>query len=117
MFAEKEKVVKDSKSALDRIRYLEGKYSDTSASLIVSDGKVRQLEKENAFVKEKLKVSNKKLKTEREANINLCSTIRLYQKALQEGTLGSTDEERKRFLYGANCIEHTNPVCILYQCT
>ncbi len=110
MFAEKEKVVKDSKGALERIKYLEGKYSDTGASLIVSDSKARQLEKENAFLREKLKVSDEKLTTEREANINLFSTVRMNQKASQEATLGSTDEERKRFLSGANCIELTNPV-------
>ncbi len=87
MFAEKEKVVKDSNGALERIKYLEGKYLDTGASLIVSDGKARQLEKENAFLREKLKVSDKKLKTEREANINLFSTVRMNQKASQEATL------------------------------
>ncbi len=75
------------------------------ASLIVSDGKVRHLEKENAnFLREKLKVSDEKLKTEREANINLFSTIRLNQKVSQGATLRSTDEERKRFLSGANCM-------------
>ncbi len=75
MFAEKEKVVKDSKGALKRIKYLEDKYSETGTNLIVSDTKLRQLEKENAFVKEKLKVFDEKLKTERQANINLFSTI------------------------------------------
>ncbi len=63
MFTEKEKVVKDSKSALERIKYLEDKYSETGTNLIVSDTKLRQLEKENAFLKEK--VSDEKLKTER----------------------------------------------------
>ncbi len=82
MFAEKEKVVKDSKGALERI-----KYSETSTNLIVSDTKLRQLEKENAFLKEKLKVCDEKLKTEREANIYLFSTVRLNQKASQDASL------------------------------
>ncbi len=103
MFAEKEKVVK---GALERIKYLEEKYTETDAELIASDIKLKQLEKESAFLKEKLKISDAKLKTEREANINLFSTIRFNQKASQ----GSTDEERKRFLSGANCIVLTNPV-------
>ncbi len=110
MFAEKEKIVKDSKGSFEKIKYLEGKYSGTGASLIVSDTKIRQLEKENPFLKEKLKVSDEKLKTEREANINLFSTVRLNQNAAQDATLGSTDEERKIFLSGANCIELTNTV-------
>ncbi len=61
-------------------------------------------------MKEKLKVSEEKLKTEREAIINLFSTIRLNKKVSQEASLGSTDEERKRFLSRANCIELTNTV-------
>ncbi len=54
MFADKEKEVKDSKGALERIKYLEEQYSDTDANLIISDGKVLKLEKENALFKEKL---------------------------------------------------------------
>ncbi len=104
MFTEKEKVVKESKSALDRIKYLEDKYSEMGTNLIVSDTKLSQLEKENAFLKDKLKVYDEKLKTEREANINLYSTVRLNQNASQDVSLGSTDEERKRLLSGANCI-------------
>ncbi len=46
-------------------------------------------------MKEKLKVFDEKLKTEREANINLFNTVRLNQKASQDATLGSTNEERK----------------------
>ncbi len=45
MFAEKEKVVKDSKGALERINYLEGKYSETGATLIVSDAKSHNLKR------------------------------------------------------------------------
>ncbi len=109
-FAEKGKVLKDSKGILDRIRYLEEKYSETGASLIVSDCKVMKLEKENAFLKEKLAVSKEKLKTEREANINLYSTVRLNQKSSHVASLGSTDKERKRLLSSDNCIELVNPV-------
>ncbi len=62
MFAEKEKVVKDFKGALDRIRFLEEKYLEMGASLIVSDCKIIKLEKENAFLKKKLAVVDEKLK-------------------------------------------------------
>ncbi len=44
------------------------------------------------------------------SKINLFSIVRLNQKASQEATQGSKDEERKRFLSGANCIKLTNPV-------
>ncbi len=58
----------------------------------------------------KLKASDEKLKTEREANINLFGTIRLNNKVLEDASLGSNKAERKRFLCGANSIELTNPV-------
>ncbi len=57
-----------------------------------------------------MQVSEEKLKTERESNINLFSTIRMNLKASKEAILGSTDEERKRFLSGATCIEILSPV-------
>ncbi len=76
----------------------------------MSDCKVIKLENENTFLQEKLVVSDKKLKTEREANINLYSTVRLNQKSSHRASLGSTDEERKRFFSGDNCIELVNPV-------
>ncbi len=34
----------------------------------------------------------------------------MIQKVLQGATLRSTDKERKRFLFGVNCIELTNPM-------
>ncbi len=42
--------------------------------------------------------------------MDLYSTVRLNLKVSKEAALGSTDEERKRFLSGANCIELLSPV-------
>ncbi len=47
-----------------------------------------------------MQVSEEKLKTERDSNINLFSTIRMNLKALKEATLGSTNEERNFFIWG-----------------
>ncbi len=49
MFAEKERIAKESKSHLERIKVLE-----------VPDYKVKKLEADNAFLREKLKVSEEK---------------------------------------------------------
>ncbi len=46
-----------------------------------------------------------------EANSNLYSTIRMTKHtSVKEMTAGSTDEERKKFLTGANYVELLNPV-------
>ncbi len=103
MFADKEK-------AIERVKYLEGKHSDMGKSLIVSESNLKKVEAENKFLKEKLKISQEKLNKEKEANINLFSTIKMSQTSLQDVSLCSTDEERKFFLSGANCIELLDPV-------
>ncbi len=51
-----------------------------------------------------MKISEEKMKIERDSNINLYSTIRMNLKALKEAILGTTDEERKRFFIWGNCI-------------
>ncbi len=103
IFAEKEK-------ALERVKILEGKHSDMSKSLIASESKLKSAEVDNKFLKEKLKTTEVKQNKEREANTNLFSTIKMTQKSSKDASLGSTDEERKRFLSGANCIELLDPV-------
>ncbi len=60
---------------------------------------------DNAFLREEFQVSEEKLETERDSNINLISTVRMNLKASKEAALGITDEEKKRFLSGATCIE------------
>ncbi len=97
--------MKESKGNLDKIKTLE----DMCAALMQPDDKVTKLETDIAFLREKLKVFEEKLKHERDANINLYSTVRLNKKASQEATLGSTDEETKRFLSGANCTQLLKP--------
>ncbi len=57
-----------------------------------------------------MQASEEKLKTERDSNINLFSTIRMNLKVSKEATLGSSDEERKRFLSVATCIELVSPI-------
>ncbi len=71
----------------------------------MNDDKVTKLETDNSFLREKLKASEEERKKEIDFNLDLYSTIRLNWKASKEAALGSTDEERKRFLSGANCIE------------
>ncbi len=56
MFADKEKVLKDSKGNLAKIKALE----EQVASLKKPDNKVNKLEADNAFLQEKLKVSEEK---------------------------------------------------------
>ncbi len=97
MFVDKEKALKESKGNLKKIKALE----DLVVSLMKPDDKVKNLETDNSSLREKLKVSEEKLKIERVSNINLYSTVRMNLKALKEATLGSTDKERKRFLSGA----------------
>ncbi len=109
MFEGKEKALKESKGNLKKIKDLEEKV----ASLSKPDNKVKKPETDNAFLREKLQVSEEKLKSERDCNINLFSTIRMNLKALKEATLGSTDEERKRFL---SC-QSEKRVDLLYGCS
>ncbi len=98
--------MKDSKENLKKIKDLE----DRVASLMKTDDKIRKLETNITFLQEKLKVSEEKLKIERDSDINLYNTIRMNLRALKEATLGTTDEEMKIFLSGANCIELLSPV-------
>ncbi len=77
MFEGKEKALKKSKGNLKKIKELEEKV----ASLSKPDDKVKKLEIDNVFLQEKLQVSEEKLKTERDSNINLFSTVRMNLKA------------------------------------
>ncbi len=113
MFEGKEKALKESKGNLKKIKDIEEKV----ASLMKPDDKVKILEIDNAFLREKLQVSEEKLKTEINSNIILFSTIRMNLKASKEATLGSTDEERKRFLSEATCIELLSPVDLKREST
>ncbi len=83
MFDGKEKALKESKGNLKKIKDLE----ENIASLLKPDNKVKKLEIDNAFLREKLQVSEEKLKTERDSNINHFSTVRINLKASKEATL------------------------------
>ncbi len=72
------------------------------------DDKVKKLETDIAFLREKLKVSDEKMKIERDSNINLYSTVRMNLKASKEATLGTTDKERIFLKSGA--MELLSPV-------
>ncbi len=71
MFAEKERIVRESKAHLDKIKILE----ERLALLTVPDDKVRKLEADNAFLREKLKVSEEKRKKKIDSNLDLFSTV------------------------------------------
>ncbi len=51
------------------------------ASLKGPDDKVRQLEADNAFLQEKLKVSEEKRKKEIDSNLDLFSTVQMQMKS------------------------------------
>ncbi len=67
MFAEKEKFVRESNGNIDKIKILEQKL----ASLMMHDDKVRKVETDNAFLQEKLKVSEEKQKKKIDSNLDL----------------------------------------------
>ncbi len=71
MFAEIERIPRESKGNLDKNKILEQKL----ASLTIHDDKVRKLETDNAFLREKLKVSKEKQKKEIDSNSDLYSTV------------------------------------------
>ncbi len=96
MFEGKEKALRESKGNLKKIKELE----EQVASLMKTDDKVKKLEADIPFLWEKLKVSNEKLKIERDSNINLYSTVGMNLKAAKEANLGTTDKERIFFYLG-----------------
>ncbi len=106
MFEEKERIARESKAHLDKIKILE----ERLASLMVPDDKVRKLEADNAFLREKLKVSEEKRKKEIDSNLDLFSTVQMQMKSARETPSEDTDEERRKFLTESNCIELLNPV-------
>ncbi len=106
MFAEKERIARESKAHSDKVKILEEKL----ASLTVPDDKVRKLETDNAFLQEKLMVSEEKCKKEIDSNLDLFSTIQMQMKSAREAPSEDTDEERRKFLTQSNCIELLNPV-------
>ncbi len=105
MFAGKERIAKESKSHLERIKFLEQKLASQ-----VPDDKVKKLEGDNAFLREKLKVSEEKWKKEIDSNLDLFSTIQMQRESALVAPSEAMDEERRKFLTEANCIELPNPV-------
>ncbi len=121
MCAEKEKVVKNHRLAVEKIKQLEkegveanvtiGKLCDSEKKLSDSKYSNKKLETENSFLKNKLKVAEEKLKSEIKSNINLYSTVLMNKELSQDSsTPGTMDKDRKKFLSMANCIEVLNPV-------
>ncbi len=106
MFVEKERIARESKAHLDKIKILEEKL----ALLTVSDDKVRKLETDNAFLREKLNVLEEKRKKEIDSNLDLFSTVQMQMKSAREAPSEDMDEERRKFLTESNCIELLNPV-------
>ncbi len=94
MFAEKERILKESKGNLDKIKVLEQKL----ASLTMHDDKVKKLEADNSFLRERLKVSVDKRKKEMDYNLDLHSTVKMQMKSARTSTSDMSDEERRRFL-------------------
>ncbi len=80
------------------------------ASLMVPNNKVRKFEADNAFLQEKLKVSEEKHKKEIDSNLDLFSTVQMQMKIGCEAPSEDTNEESRQFLTESNCIELLNPV-------
>ncbi len=106
MFAEKERIVRESQAHLDKIKIVE----ERLASLMVPDDKVRKLEADNAFLRKKLKVSEEKSKKEIDSNLDLFSTVQMQMKNAREAPSEDTDKERRKFLTEWNCTELLNLV-------
>ncbi len=58
----------------------------------------KKLESDNAFLREKLKVSEEKRKKEIYSNLNLYSTVQMQVKSACVAPADASDKERKRFL-------------------
>ncbi len=99
-------MAKESKAHLDKIKILE----ERLALLTVPDNKVRKLEADNSFLREKLKVSEEKPKKEIDSNLDLFSTVQMQMNSACEAPSEVTNEERRQFLTKSNCIELLNPV-------
>ncbi len=106
MFAEKERITIESKGNLDKIKILEEKL----VSLTVPDDKFRKLEVDNAFLREKLKVSEDIRRKEIDSNLDLYSTVQMQMKSARGAPSEATDDERRKFLTESNCIELLNLV-------
>ncbi len=106
MFAEKERIPRESKDNLDKIKIHEQKLTSPT----MHDEKVRKLETDNAFLREKLKVSEEKQKKEIYSNFDLYSTVQIQMKSACGTPSEATDEEKRKFLTESNCIELLNPV-------
>ncbi len=80
IFMEKEKVLKESKG-----------------NLIMLSWTKPNLETDNAFLREKLQVSEEKRKMEIDFNLDIYCTVKLHSKAARTAALDYTDKKRKRF--------------------
>ncbi len=69
-----------------------------------------KLETDNAFLREKFKISEEKRKKEIDSNLDLFSTIQKQMKSAHEAPSEDTDEERRKFLTESNCIRLLNLV-------
>ncbi len=106
IFAEKQRIARERTGNLDKIKILEEKL----ALLMVHDEKVRKLEANNAFLREKFKVSQDKRRKEIDSNLDLYSTVQMQMKSAYGAPSEATDEVRRKFLTESNCIELLNPV-------
>ncbi len=80
IFADKEKVLKESKGNLIMLSWTKPK-----------------LETDNAFLREKLQVSEEKRKMEIDFNLDIYCTVKLHSKTARTAALDYTDKKRKRF--------------------
>ncbi len=118
MFMEKEKAISDAKETLKTAQKLHhdneainAKYTEVCANLTTLESTNQKMKTDIKFLKEKFTVSKEKLDREIKANTNLFSTIRMTHDTLsQELKPGSSDDDKKKFLSGANCVELLNPV-------
>ncbi len=114
MFAEKERILRESKGNLDKIKALKQKL----ALRMMHDEKVKKLETDNSFLQEKLNVSEDERKKEMDSNLNLYSTVKMHMKSARVAPSDASDEEMRRFLSESNCIELLNMLTLVVKrCT
>ncbi len=88
-----------------------GKLCDSERKPLESDNFHKKLENENTFLKNKLRETEEKLKSEIKSNINVYSTVLMNKELSQDSsTIGTIDEYEKKFSSTTNCIKVQNPV-------
>ncbi len=110
MVRETMEFLENSQCLVDKANARANKNADSFALLISSDCAIRELEVENKFLKEKLKMSAQKLSKEVEMNSNFFMTVKMAKETVFTERATDTNKEKKQFLLETNCMELLDPV-------